>query len=240
MPEYQLEREFTLEIGAIDGRGLARPSAIVDFMQECATHHADELGLSGIEINGEKVIWVLSRLKYYLNRPLRQYETVRVRTWPRLIRGALWYRDFRFFVEEQEVGHAITGWSVLSAGQHKLIRPKSLPVDLPQQVCGIDELLTQVPCENMQPVFDRTVHYSDIDVNRHLNNVKAVDILSDAIGLEHHEDWFVSALQVNYKAETSCGTTLTLLRSEQDRTITLQAMAGEQEKLQAQVTVSEV
>ncbi|MGN1014368.1 MAG: acyl-[acyl-carrier-protein] thioesterase [Butyricicoccus sp.] len=240
MLEYQLEREFTLEISAIDSRGIARPSAIVEYMQECATRHADELGLSGIEVNGERVLWVLSRLKYYLNRPLHQYDTIRVRTWPRTIRGALWYRDFRFFMGEEEIGHAVTGWSILSADQHKLIRPKALQVDIPTQMDGIDELLSQIPCEAMQPVFDRTVHYSDIDVNRHLNNVKAVDILSDAIGLEHHENWFVSELQVNYKAETACGTTLTLRRGEQDGKILLQAMAGEQENLQAQVTVSTV
>ncbi|MDO5549453.1 MAG: thioesterase [Eubacteriales bacterium] len=238
MTAYQFEKEFVLEVGHIDGRQIARPSALVDFMQELATNHAEALGLDKAARERCNAFWVLSRLKYYLNRPLRQHEKLRVVTWPRKIKGALWYRDFRFFAGEEEVGHAVTAWSIISADQHKLVRPKAMQVDVPEQEFGITELLSQIPDHNLQPYFARQVHYSDIDINRHLNNVKAVDILSDAIGLEKHDDWYVSEFQVNYKAETACGTTLQLLRAQEGNEIYIKAMDGEQEKLQAKATIA--
>ena len=238
MADFLMEQEFALEVCHFDSRQIARPSAVVEFMQEIATNHADELGLSRAAMETCNAFWVLSRLKYYLNRPLRRHETVRLVTWPRKIKGALWYRDFRFFVGEEEVGHAVTAWSIITMDTHKLVRPKAMGVDVPEQERGITEMLAQIPEHNLQPCFSRQVHYSDIDVNCHLNNVKAVDILSDAIGLENHPDWFVSEFQVNYKAETACGTTLQLLRAEEGTEIYLKAMDGEQENLQAKAIIS--
>lgn len=238
MAVYQMEKEFVLEVGHIDGRQIARPSALVDFMQELATNHAEALGMDKAAWEKCNAFWVLSRLKYYLHRPLRQHETLRIVTWPRKIKGALWYRDFRFSVGEEEVGHAVTAWSIISRDQHKLVRPTEMGIDLPEQEWGITEMLSQLPRRTLQPYFEREVHYSDIDVNRHLNNVKAVDILSDAIGLEKHEDWFVSEFQVNYKAETACGTKLQLLREEEGTEIFLKAMDGTQENLQAKAVIA--
>lgn len=240
MSQYQMEKEFVLEIGNVDSRAVARPSTIVDYMQEVATRHAEALGLDEIARQKCNAFWVLTRLKFYLNRPIHRHERLRVLTWPRKCRGALWYRDFRFFVGEEEVGHAVTAWSIIDVDSRKLIRPNQMGLELPVQINGIDEMLSQVSCKETEPYFQRQVHYSDIDVNRHLNNVKAVDILSDAIGLENHENWFVSEMQINYKAETTCGTVLTLYRQQQENEIYLRAMDGEQEKLQAKVIISEM
>ena len=46
MPQCQMSKEYALDIGHIDGRGIARPSAVIDFMQDLATRHAGEMGLS--------------------------------------------------------------------------------------------------------------------------------------------------------------------------------------------------
>ncbi len=237
MPEYQMEREYELEIGGVDERRMARPSTIVGIMQDLATCHAEELGLDKAAWETSRAFWVLSRMKYHVNRPLMQHETIRAVTWPRMIRGALWYRDFRFFVGKEEVGYAVTGWAIIDVDRHRLVRPKALGLNVPDQIDGIQEQLSQIPCHDLKPLFERTVRYSDIDVNRHLNNVKAIDILTDAIGLEEHPDWYVSEMTVNYKAETACGTLLTLLRKQEGGGITLQAVAGDEEKLQAYVAI---
>ncbi len=237
MPEYQMEREFELEIGGVDERRMARPSTIVGMMQELATCHAEELGLDKAAWETSRAFWVLSRLKYHINRPLMQHEVIRAVTWPRMIRGALWYRDFRFFVGEEEVGYAVTGWAIIDVDHHRLVRPTALGLNVPDQIDGITEQLSQIRCKDLEPAFERTVRYSDIDVNHHLNNVKAIDILTDAIGLEENPDWYVTEMTVNYKAETECGTLLTLLRKQEEDGITLQAKAGEEEKLQAHVVI---
>ena len=238
MPECQLTREYVLDVGQIDSRHIARPSAIVDFMQDIATRHAAVMGLSGEEFD-KKYIWVLSRLKYTLTRPLNFYEKLRVTTIPRKLRGASWYRDFVFETDDGPVGSAVTVWAIVDLETRRLVRPQTIGMGFAEQQTGQTEMLRALRAEQLEPCFDRVVRYSDIDVNRHLNNVKAVDILSDAFGLESDETRWVSQLQVNYITETLCGTTLSIQRGVQDNgSLFVAAYDGEQEKVQAEVVFS--
>ena len=215
MPECQLSREYVVDIGQTDCRGLARPSAIVDFMQDLATRHAKVMGIGAEALKEHHGFWVLSRLKYQLDRPLQPYETIRLTTLPRKLRGASWYRDFIFEDQNGVIGHAVTIWAIVDMESRSLLLPKKIGIGFPSQDTGFTEQLRAIIPEEMQPCFTRTVRYSDTDVNRHLNNVKAVDILSDAFGLEQHENRWVSGLQVNYLAENRCGTELTINRERQ-------------------------
>ena len=52
------------------------------------------------------------------------------------------------------------------------------------------------------------VRYSDLDVNRHLNNVRIAALASDALDPGANE--FVNTLQINYTAETPPGAVLSL------------------------------
>lgn len=240
MPELQFSQDYVLDIGQIDGRGIARPSAIVDFMQDAATRHGAMLGLSGEDLKKQNAFWVLSRLKYTLKRPLRAYETITVTTWPRQIKGALWYRDFLFEINGEEIGHAVTAWAIVNIETRRLLRPQAIGVALPEQLVGEHmELLKGIRCPETIPCFERVVRYSDIDVNCHLNNVKAVDILSDAFGLEHNQTRWVSCMQVNYLNETRCGTTLQIRQGINQETLTVAAFDGEQENVQAEVIFSD-
>ena len=238
MLQCQLSEEYTIDIGHTDSRGLARPSTIIDFMQDIATRHAEQTGLAE-GATRQHAFWVLSRLRYEMKRPLRSYETVRVTTWPRQIKGALWYRDFRFEVNGEEVGTAVTGWAIVNWETRKLMRPQLLQAEIPEQIVGKPEFLKGIRCPETVPCFDRVVRYSDIDVNRHLNNVKAVDILSDAFGLEQSETRWVYKMQVNYLNETRCGTTLHIRSCTQENSLIVAAFDGEQENVQAEIFFSD-
>lgn len=54
------------------------------------------------------------------------------------------------------------------------------------------------------------VQYSDLDINNHVNNVRVVELISDALDLQK-QPGFVSSLQVNYTAETAFGEQVSLL-----------------------------
>ena len=63
----------------------------------------------------------------------------------------------------------------------------------------------------------RALHYSDTDVNGHVNNVRYVDFICDALHMENlGPERYVSSLQVGYLAECRAGETITLLTGAQD------------------------
>ncbi|NLJ78444.1 MAG: hypothetical protein GX329_03705 [Tissierellia bacterium] len=60
--------------------------------------------------------------------------------------------------------------------------------------------------------YRRRVGYSDIDINRHLNNCKYVDFMMDSFELEEHEKYHVKSIEVNYSKEALPGDTIAIYR----------------------------
>ena len=233
--DLKYSQDYTVTFSYIDNRGITRPSAIADFMQDAATVH--EMNLSIMKGEG---FWVLSKLKYNLKRPLFPYETVTVATWCGDVKGAIWYRNFSFHVNDELIGTGITAWVVLDRETHKIIRPTSIPnyeSYLPNEKTA--EKLGKIEKYNITSSEIHIVKYSDIDVNNHLNNVKAVDIIGNAIGLHNYEKEFISEIQVNYLAESYSDEELVINISKRDRNeMCIYAEYGGKSRFEAEMKLS--
>ncbi|MBQ8145138.1 MAG: hypothetical protein IJ042_10185, partial [Butyricicoccus sp.] len=85
-----------------------------------------------------------------------------------------------------------------------------------------------------------TVRYSDMDINRHLNNARIVELISDALDLHARDGLFVRSLQVNYTAESVAGDELALYVGEADGTYAVRGVCGETERFEAAVIFTPV
>ncbi|MDY3617573.1 acyl-[acyl-carrier-protein] thioesterase [Agathobaculum sp.] len=232
-----LSREYEVNYSHIDNRGIARPSFLFNVMQDAATVHADELHLSRDEL---RVLWVLSRMRVSLSRPLLPYERVRCETWCPGIRGASWYRSFAFYADEQPVGEAQSMWVTLDPDTHRILRPTAFPAAENYLHTARGELfapLGKLSCDSVRLHHVHPVCYSDLDVNNHVNNVKVVDLISDALDLQK-QPGYVSSLQVNYTAETQFGEQLALSCGTVDNARFVRGEAGGQTHFEAIATLS--
>ena len=78
-------KSYELTYSHIDWRGVARPAAYFDFMQDAATVHAH---MAHLDSGALSAIWVLSRVHAEFVRPLSPYDIVQVSTWCAGIKGA--------------------------------------------------------------------------------------------------------------------------------------------------------
>lgn len=207
----ECEKDYEIHFGLIDNRGVARPSALFDVMQDAATIHAYQLGLSPDTIDA---VWVLSRLHCRVVRPLRPYETVHVRTWGLGVKGVSWLRAFSLSVGGDMLGEALSSWITLNPETRRIVRPGQ--VDAARDYIALAAGLNAPPppgklsCPALTPHHVHTVRYADLDVNGHMNNVKIVDVVCDGLELERRAGQFVSDLQVNYTAECMPGEQIAL------------------------------
>ncbi len=232
-----LSREYEIDYSQIDNRGIAKPSFLWNIMQDAATVHAETLHLSAAE---HSIIWVLSRIKAKLYRPLLPYERVRCETWCPGIRGASWYRSFAFYTDEKLVGEAQSMWVTIDPQTRRILRPSVFPTSDSFRRMMRGELFEPLPklsCPAVTVHHTHPVMYSDLDINNHVNNVRVVELISDALDLQR-QPGFISSLQINYTAETTFGAQLTLSCGTVDSARYVRGEVGDHTHFEALATLS--
>lgn len=122
------ERSFTIASTETDLCGNLRPSALLGYLQDMATDHAEILGIERDYLLEEyHAVWILVRTWYKLLRPLKMGQTLRIKTWHRGAKSLTVYRDFDFYVGEEYVGEAVAAWVIADIDSRKMLRPGSVP-----------------------------------------------------------------------------------------------------------------
>ena len=215
-----------------DPQGLCRPSTLLGFLQEAATRAAVELHVSREEMLGRyNCFWMLARMWYRLDRPLRWDEHLTVRTFHRGNKGVAMYRDFDLYQDGQSVGEAVSTWVLADLDTRKLLRLST--VGEMESTSGGELCKTillhkvHMPSE-MTLAEQRLLHYSDADINGHVNNVRYADFACDALHLERlGEGKFVSSLHISYLKECRPGEVIAMSAGEQAGTYFVRGVGEE-------------
>ena len=215
------EGGYPIDSRDVDPWNHCKPSGLMGSLQEAAGAAACELHASRPEMMEKyNLFWMLARMWYRLDRPLKWNETLSIRTWHRGGSGASSYRDFDLFVDGKPVGEAVSVWVLSDADPHRLARMSKIEEFQGTdggELCKDKSLSRFKLPQEMAAADHRAMHYSDTDINGHVNNVRYADFICDAIRMDQlGQDFYVSALQVDYLAECMAGETITLFTGEQD------------------------
>lgn len=216
------EYKTKIDTRDVDGLSRCRPSALLGYLQEAATLAAESRGF-GREVLLEKhgAFWMLARMWYRLDRPLRWGEELTIHTWHRGGKGASMYRDFDLYVDGKPVGEAVSLWVLVRLEDRKMLRLSQIP-ELEGTSGGernkeIQLSKLRLP-EEMDLAERRMMHYSDTDINAHVNNTRYADFACDTIRADLlPEDVFVAGMQLGYHAECRPGEVIDLYTARQEQ-----------------------
>ena len=215
------EVKYQIDTRDVDGQSHCRPSALLGYLQEAATDAAAKLCLSREELmEKHNAFWMLARIWMELERPLKWKEELTIRTWHREGKGASVYRDFDLYVGQEQVGQAVSTWVLADLEQHRLMRIDKVPGIMGDNDGGeLEKNITlgklKAP-EQLEVVECRRMHYSETDMNGHINNTRYADFTCDALRLENREEGeFVRSLQIGFLAECLPGEELTIQTAAQ-------------------------
>lgn len=222
-----------------------RPGALLQYFQDLGTAHAVILNI-GRDYLVEKyhACWILARVWYRLSRPIHAGEIMRVDTWHRGASGIIFNRDFDIFVGDEHVGEGVSAWVVADIEDRKMLRPSSIDTIAGAKVSDRAKdrqlKLIREPKEKVQS-YQRTVRYSDLDVNGHMNNTKYADVLMDVFAPEELEGKFISQMQLNYSQECRIGETLDISRLMNEDSCYIDGCCGDgKRRFEAMVHFSQV
>lgn len=204
---------FYVEPFHVDFRGNIFFSILGNHMLNAAGNHSQKRGWGIAALNETRHTWVLSRLSIEMNEMPKEYERCEVRTWVESVKRYFTNRNFSILrADGTPLGYARSIWAMIDLETRK-------PCDLISLYDG-DILRYVVPEEeNICPIegYGRfhfrepellctiDTHYSDIDINGHVNSMKYIEHILDLFPHERFERQQVRRIEIAYKAESYFG-----------------------------------
>ena len=216
-------RVASYEVGA---QCILRLSVLLRMCQDVSEQNLALLGLGYEKMCADGIVFLLitNRVKIY-RMPVHN-ETITIKTHPRGVSGAQFYRDFMIYSEKELISEVMQTSIIADANTHKILRPKQFldyGVFSGEKVPDEDRIPKITVPDDLPFVGERPVRYSDLDYNMHLNNTVYGDIVTDflpggTIGRQY------SQVQINYITESALGDTLKIYAGEQDGRILMQGV----------------
>lgn len=200
-----------------DPFGNAKPSSLMNYMQDASSLHAKEWGVSVFDLFKEGKTWVISRyhLKIF-NRPAIGKD-ITVRTWPSFVQRAFALREFEAVGPDGGLVAAATISVAIIDLQSKRAIPigNALPADYLTPKRAMPEEFGQLPAV-VEPTRDvkLPVMIRDLDINGHVNHVVYAQWALESVPVETWNTHHLSAIELNFKAEVRHGASVLARSSE--------------------------
>lgn len=207
---------FTVKTYECQADGNIKIPLLMQYLQEIAALHAEQLCLGFGRMNEINSYWVLSNLRIEIDRFPKWNDKITVKTWPSGYTRLIARREF---VGKDQYGRellrASSEWMVLNRQKN---RPKnlfrldmSLPKSGPKAISG--ELNRLEPRGSYSDIEQVRVPYSSIDINGHVNNTEYVRWGIDALRRIFEFKGSIHFLQATYLSEVFEGDELDILVS---------------------------
>ena len=204
---------YRIEPQDVDFTLRASASSIINYMLNVAGTDADRKGFGVERLQGESFTWVLSRLGVEITAQPQQYEQIELDTWVNEFNRLSSTRNFRMRLGDNILAAGVSQWCMINMESRQVVDMSLLKdiyeqamVDTPSPIAAPARLRPTEPTTTTS----RPVCYSDIDFNRHVNTLRYVDMVFDAIPLELIEKNNGLRIDFNFIAEARYGETLSI------------------------------
>ena len=196
----------------VDRFDRCKPSALLRFAQDAAGEHCNLLGTDWDSMSAKNYFWAVIRQKMEITRLPKSGETVTVKTWPMPTTRVAYPRATEGYdAEGNLLFKVISVWVIMDMTTRAMVLPGKSGVDVEGITTGTELKapggLAAMEGENFA---NRTVCFSDLDVNGHMNNTRYLDWLCDLLPSKFHETHPMKAVTICYMSEALEGQQLTL------------------------------
>lgn len=210
--------KYTITSHDVDTNNNLRPSMVFRYMQETANHHMRDRRPSYDELFAEGKSFILTRISVEIYEQIHQYEEIEVKTWRCPEKAATFIRCWSIEHDGRIMARAYSEWAVANRNTGKLCRASEVDIsnydtDEPVEL----EIATRfrLPKLDFSRVGERTVHYSDVDMNMHMNNTNYPNMICDYIPLINERE--ITSINLRFMAEGTLGEDLEIYMAKGEK-----------------------
>lgn len=205
-------QSFTLNDMDVDCFDNLKLSALLYYAQEVAGCHSCLLGADYDTLLSRRLFWAVTRHRVQITRLPSRGETITVETWPMPTTKVAYPRSMvAFDAHGHELFRSISLWVLMDIETRGMVLPGKSGVLVEGTVTGNELALPHslVP-KDMTDRAQRTVTYSCLDRNGHMNNTRYLDWVDDLLPAQFHHSHNPREFIICYHNEAREGQSISL------------------------------
>jgi acyl-ACP thioesterase len=205
-------QNFEINDMVVDRFGRLRPSMVLLYAQTVATHHGELMNVGYNTLNPRRMFWAVIRHRVQISRLPRHGETIRIETWPMPATRSSFPRSVIAYDEAgNECFRAISLWVLMDLDKRSMILPGKSGISVVGTLRGLElDTPNGLVAKDLRCHQHRSVCFTDLDRNGHMNNTKYLDWISDLLPSQFHENHQPREMTVCYFSESREGQSLQL------------------------------
>ena len=217
-----LQTKHLINISDVDVNYNLRLDYMLNCLQDVTTFHSFELKVDReTMVKESNAFWVLSKVKLVFDKLPKWNEEITVKTYPTTVTPIRFFREFLITAENGVVINGNSEWCVLDATTKGIRRSNSVNYPLEMEhlppnpkmppFCKIKE---SIDSENL--TFTYKIMHTDIDCNKHTNNVTYAKMILNAFTPTEFEKLAVKGIEINFLNQTYYGDSVDVYKKQVD------------------------
>lgn len=195
--------DITLEDIHVNRFNRLKNSMLLYFAQEAAGYHCKILGVDWDTLAERRLFWALIRTHVEVNKLPVLGQTIRIETWPMPTTRSAYPRAMAAYDEEGQLLFTSTSlWVLMDLDKRTMVLPGKSGVTVEGILRGCEAAAPgSLALKELSQETQRTVVYSELDRNGHMNNTRYLDWVDDLIPSDFHQEHPVKNITLCYLSE---------------------------------------
>ncbi len=203
-----LQKNHLITISEVDSNYNLRLDNMFNYFQDATTLHSYELKVDRESmIKDSNAFWVLSKIRLVFNKLPIWNEEITIKTYPTTVSPIRFFREFSITNTNGAKIDCNSEWCVLDATTNAIRRSNSInyPVEMEHlpanpEIPAFCKIKEQVAKEDF--AYTYKVYLTDIDCNKHTNNVAYVKMALNAFDVEEYQNLNVLGFEINFLSQS--------------------------------------
>ncbi|MBP5551652.1 MAG: hypothetical protein J6X93_06355 [Bacilli bacterium] len=178
MDKITYNEKYYVKSSEVDISQELKPSSLLKILQDLATEGSKIVDAGTDKTLDKGYLWVFSKLDLSINRMPRYQETINLSTYPNEMMHFIYPRTYLFKdLNDNLLIKATSIWCLIDAKTRKVLLPSETGIGVASPIKA--DPISRIEKKEVELKESRTVKYTDIDLNKHLNNTKYLDYICD-------------------------------------------------------------